>query len=122
MALKRKKAFSLIEIIAAVAILGIVSLGVFTLMGREVISLNKLDILTDVYETVNYDLKKATTYDDDIDGEVSLRYDGSTEINAYSKTANVNGIIIEYELFLTSKVLNDGEVLNFFTYNFDNED
>ncbi len=121
--LKNKKSgFTLVEVLAAVAILGIVSVGIFTFMGRQSTTLSKLKVVQNRYEEITFDLYNATLVDNTIDGVVAPEYTGKSDIIAKENTVTINGVNIDFELLTSSTTLPSGDVMNLFAYNFTSED
>lgn len=119
--INKNKGFTLIEVVASLAILSIVAVGVFTFIGKQNITLSKLETFGGSYDEAYYDLQKATLVDNELDGSLSSEYENETEIDTALHTVTVNDIDIDFELFTATNVLVSGEVMHIFIYNFTNE-
>ncbi|MFV0518682.1 MAG: prepilin-type N-terminal cleavage/methylation domain-containing protein [Lachnospirales bacterium] len=118
----KKKGLTLIEIIAAVAILGIIAVLAFTYMGKQNNTIKNIAIIDSSYRNLDEDLKKAIEEDVDNTDGIYTRLEGNpadTSVSVVKNSATINGKTIDYELFYkTEDLIIDSTVSNF-SYNFE---
>ncbi|MFV0440677.1 MAG: hypothetical protein ACK5LV_05235 [Lachnospirales bacterium] len=115
----KRKAFTLIEIIGAIAIIGISFVVIIRFMGNRSSYIDKTHTDLEGYSTMGTSLSEVEMADDEIDGNVTVS-DGTdtTGIHAIKKTATINGQAIEYELLYKDEETSSKNIINDFTYNF----
>ncbi|MFV0441719.1 MAG: prepilin-type N-terminal cleavage/methylation domain-containing protein [Lachnospirales bacterium] len=132
---KSKKGFALVEVLAALAILALLSVGVFVYISRQ----NDIsDILVEsmnVYREMTYELSQAENNDNDITDSLQNgqadELQHAAEIKSVQiktihgdpvKDANGDDVEVSFELFTATEQLSDGNIINAFAYNFEDLD
>ncbi len=116
----KNKGFTLIEVIASMAIIGMLFSLVFMFMGGQNAQLNRIDIKKDLYNQVNEVLARAVVSDDDpTDGQLTsfIGDTNGTVLTVDDASVNIDGINIPVEYLVATKQ-NGLEHASAFTYNF----
>lgn len=114
----KRKAFTLVEIVGAIAIIGIAFVVIIRFMGNRNLFIDKTHEDLEGYLNIGVNLSEAEIEDDEINGNLDIADAASSGIVASLQKTQIFGKEVEYELFYIDEETSVDNVINDYTYNF----